>query len=121
MSIADKNDLFMLSNWPAMTDEVKGAIAEMIEEGIWSPVPIPAYSKAGKLILPSKYEAHLKDALVRAKVSICHQYLRSNKTDNYFADIWELWVLRKPVRLVSSPGKRKLKDDIRDTNKRQKK
>lgn len=120
-SISDDNNLFSLSNWPTPSDEVKHAISDMIEEGIWTPVPIPAYSKSGNLILPSEYEARLKGALVRVKVSISHQYLRSNKTDNYFADIREIWVLKNPPRVVASPGKRKLKDDMKDANKRRKK
>lgn len=118
---ADGVNLFSLSNWPAPSDDIKRAISDMVEEGVWTPVPIPAYSKAGNLILPAEYEARLKGALVRAKVSISHQYLRSNKTDNYFANIREMWVLKNPTRVMASPGKRKLKDDMKDANKRHKK
>ena len=113
--------MFSLDNWPGEDEETKAALQEMIEEGCWEPIPIPAYSNSGRLILPAEYEARLKGALVRGKIAITHQYLRLNKTDNYYAEIRELWILRRPQKALSSPGKRKLKDDIKEANKRQKK
>lgn len=118
VSTVDTHDVFALANWPTPSEDVKTAIGEMLEEGIWAPLPLPAYTNSGSLILPTDYEDRLKGALVRAKVSVSHLYLQSSKTDNYFADIRELWVLRKPVKPVVSPGKRKLKDDVKIANKK---
>ena len=115
------DNMFSIENWPCEDEETKVALQEMIEDGCWEPVPIPAYSSSGRLILPAEYEARLKGALVRGKVAITHQYLRQNKTDNYYADIRELCILRRPQKALSSPGKRKLRDDIKEANKRQKK
>lgn len=93
----------------------------MIAERRWTVNPISVYSVTGCLIPPSEYEACLKGATVQVKISISHQYLHSNKTDNYFADIQEVYILKRPLKIVASPGKRHLRDNMKEANKRAKK
>lgn len=92
----------------------------MLEEGIYEPVPIPAFDVNDRVVKPNRYEAELKGAVVCVTVTMVHQYLRSIKTDNFFADIQEIKILQRPLPVVVTPSKRKLQaqlDELRATRK----
>ena len=72
-------------------------------------VPIPAFDIHDNLISPALYEKTLKGAIVRVTATIMHQFMPSTRSDNFYADLLELTVIRVPMSgEVLSPSKRKL-------------
>ena len=69
--------------------------------------PIPAYDTNGNLLVPRQY-TRLSGALVRVKFNVTHQYLRSKKTDNFYGEIQEIWILKDAPKSLTSPSKRRL-------------
>ncbi|KAK7683379.1 hypothetical protein QCA50_013641 [Cerrena zonata] len=116
-AVADVDDPFDLRNWPYNTEEMKEDLEEMIDSGRYEVVPLPALDVDDSIILPSQYEEKLKGAIVRVTVTIVHQYLRTGKTDNFYADIQEIKVLKKPLRVLASPGKRKFDEQLRQAKR----
>lgn len=102
--------LFSIHNWPCNSPDARKQLQEMIKEGCFEVQPIPAYDMDDKLIAPQDYEAQLKNAIVRIKATISHQYLRKKKTDNFYADIQEIRVLSPPIVTATSLSKRKLQE-----------
>ena len=79
----------------------------------WSTHPLPAFDINSSIIIPSKYEEKLKGAIVRITVTLIHQYLRINKTDNFYADIQEITIVKRPLAVMQSPSKRKFEEQLR--------
>ena len=86
----------------------------MIATNSHEPVPLPAFDIHDNLIVPARYELMLKGAIVRVKATIVHQFLPGARTDNFYADVQELTVLRPPfVESHMTASKRKVADAVR--------
>ena len=79
--------------------------------------PIPAYDINGDLLIPRKY-TRLSGALVRVKFHVTHQYLRSKKTDNFYGEIQEIWMMKEAPKSLTSPSKRRLLQEMKLANKK---
>lgn len=82
----------------------------MIEHHTHVPVPIPAFDKEGNQIMPADWNSKLRGADVIVKFTVSHQWLGKTatreRTDNYYADIVEIRLLREPRPPPTSPLKR---------------
>lgn len=106
-------DPFSIVNWPTSSDEMREELDQMIKDGVFEPLPLPAFDIDGSIILPAMYEEKLKGAIVRVTVTLIHQYLRINKTDNFYADIQEITIVKRPLAVMQSPSKRKFEEQLR--------
>ena len=106
-------DPFSIVNWPTTSDEMREELDQLIKDAIYETHPLPAFDIDGSIIVPSKYEEKLKGAIVRVTVTLIHQYLRINKTDNFYADIQEITVVKRPLAVMQSPFKRKFEEQLR--------
>ena len=86
---------------------------QLIKDEEYEPHPLPAFDIDGSIILPAMYEEKLKGAIVRVTVTLIHQYLRINKTDNFYADIQEITIVKRPLAVMQSPSKRKFEEQLR--------
>ena len=109
-------DHFSIENWYAPDEESRDAIEKLAREG-YTVNPIPAYDSNGDLLIPRHY-SRLSGALVRVKFHITHQYLRSKRTDNFYGEIQEIWILKDAPKSLTSPSKRRLLQDMKLANKR---
>ena len=109
-------DHFSIENWYAPDEESRDAIEKLAREG-YTVNPIPAYDTNGDLLIPRHY-SRLSGALVCVKLHITHQYLRSKKTDNFYGEIQEIWILKDAPKSLTSPSKRRLLQDMKLANKR---
>ena len=105
-------DPFSLHRWPCESDAAKKALLKMILARSHDPRPIPAFDVNDELILPLKYREALQGAIVHVKATICHQYLAQNKSDNFYADVQEINVIRPPESATETPSKRKLAEAL---------
>ncbi|EKM60354.1 uncharacterized protein PHACADRAFT_23726 [Phanerochaete carnosa HHB-10118-sp] len=109
-----------IDTWPVKS-EAKAALQDMANETQfkWQINIIPAFDANDSLIPPEDYERCLKGAIVAIKVSIAHQHLgRSANSDNYYADLLELKVLKESVSVIASPAKRRLAEEAEKLAKR---
>ena len=106
-------DPFSIANWPSSSDEMREELDQLIKDEVYETNPLPAFDLDGSIIVPSKYEEKLKGAIVRVTVTLIHQYLRINKTDDFYADIQEITVVKRPLAVMQSPSKRKFEEQLR--------
>ena len=86
---------------------------QLVKDAVYEPHPLPAFNLDGSIIIPSKYEEKLKGAIIQVTVTHIHQYLSINKTDNFYADIQEITVVKRPLAVMQSPFKRKFEEQLR--------
>ena len=106
-----------MGSWWCKTKHARQELLRIIEQGRYVGVPLPAYGVAGGLIPPRAYESALKGAVVQVKAVLTHQYFAGPKTDNFFADIRELKVIKRPPPLPVSSSKRKFMEDVQSASR----
>ena len=112
---ASPGDPFSLAGWPAGPSErAKNELAEMVETGSHEVVPIPAFDIHDNLIPPAAYEATLKGAIAHVKATILYQYLHGQRSDNFYAEIQEINVIRPPVVEAVSASKKRVQDALKN-------
>ena len=102
-----------LATWPCQSPSARQAFQEMLSDHKFRPNPVQVYDTDGSQVPPKEWHNKLPGADVRVKVVITHQWFTaaSNRSDNYYADIVELHILRPP-RPKASPVKAKSESPV---------
>lgn len=97
---------------------MQASLDAMVASNKFYVVPLPAIDKDDDVVSPHHYHEKLNGAVVRVTVTVSHQWMNYYDTDNYYADVQEIKILQRPLRIVDSPGKRKFDESLRNSKKR---
>ncbi|KZT10994.1 uncharacterized protein LAESUDRAFT_755622 [Laetiporus sulphureus 93-53] len=106
--IHSSDDPFSMTNWRCEYGIAQQELQKIIRAKQFKECTLPAYKMDEELILPNEYEAQLRGAVVHVKACISHRHVQ--KTDNYYADIRMLRVLKAPATVPHSPESKRLEE-----------
>jgi len=105
----DTDAAFKIENWPADSAAIKAALVAMHNSHTVNPVP--AYDRDGELILPQRYKASLRGAVVTVRFTLTHWSI-GRRGDDSAVDVY---VPNLHSMRVLIPPKAKCKISLTDT------
>ena len=105
-------DEFRIENVPCSSEEQRTGRVSMVQDGMWTPQPLPLYDTTGKIVIPGHYESALRGSLTNIKFSLTRHREAHSETYRYRANVEEIHVLERTQVSIASRSHARLVESI---------
>ena len=102
-----------MRNWPSETEDQMASALDMVEEGTWTPQPLPLYDTFGDLVYPSDYVSTLLGSLASVKFTLTRQFNAETAGYGYRANVEEINIIHPTEIEIGSASHARLAECVR--------